>query len=157
LLSEYDDFANEPDRQPKAFAEQDKFIGRVLVAEDSLTNQKLISLLLEKLGLQVTIASDGKEAVDKALGGQFDLIFMDIQMPNMNGYEATEALRSQSLTVPIIALTAHAMKGDDEKCFSAGCNDYLVKPIDRKKLLEVLRKYLSQQAAALSGKIESPS
>lgn len=130
--------------------EQVKFSGRVLVAEDSQSNQMLIKLLLEKLDLQVTMAQDGKEAVDKALSQPFDLIFMDIQMPNMDGYEATRALRRNQLKTPIIALTAYAMKGDDEKCFSAGCSDYIAKPIDRETLLRVISKYLPSKSKALS-------
>ena len=74
---------------------------------------------------------------------KFDLIFMDIEMPNMNGYEATKALRKEGLKTPIIALTAYAMKGDDKKCFEAGCDGYISKPIERKKLFETLNKYLS--------------
>ncbi len=130
--------------------EQVKFSGRVLVAEDSQSNQMLIKLLLEKLDLQVTMAQDGKEAVDKALSQPFNLIFMDIQMPNMDGYEATRALRRNGLKTPIIALTAYAMKGDDEKCFSAGCSDYIAKPIDRETLLRVISKYLPSKSKALS-------
>jgi len=120
-----------------------KLSGQVLVAEDSRTNQVLINLLLERLGLQVTIAEDGKETVEKALAQPFDLILMDIQMPNMNGYDATKILRKKGLTTPIVALTAHAMKGDDEKCIAAGCNDYLSKPINQKKLVKTLSKYLA--------------
>lgn len=106
------------------------------------TNQVLIKLLLQQMGLEVTIAADGNETVQEALAREFDLIFMDIQMPHMNGYEATRVLRSKGLTTPIVALTAHAMKGDDEKCFEAGCDDYLAKPLDRRQLLEKLRKHL---------------
>ena len=130
--------------------EQVKFSGRVLVAEDSQSNQMLIKLLLEKLDLQVTMAQDGKEAVDKALSQPFDLIFMDIQMPNMDGYEATRALRRNGLKTPIIALTAYTMKGDDEKCISAGCSDYIAKPIDRETLLRVISKYLPSKSKTLS-------
>ncbi len=136
-------------------AEEEKFIGRVLIAEDSPTNQMLIKLLLERLGLELTIVEDGQEAVDKALSESFDLIFMDIQMPNMNGYEATETLRKNEITTPIIALTAHAMKGDKEKCISAGCDDYLAKPIDRKKLLKTIQKYLPLRSESFSERIDS--
>ena len=111
---------------------ENEFAGRVLVAEDTVTNQKLVKLMLERMGLEVTTAADGVEAVEKGLAEAFDLIFMDIQMPKMNGYEATRALRREGLTTPIIALTANAMKGDDEKCIEAGCDDYLSKPINGK-------------------------
>ena len=110
----------------------------------------LIKLMLEKMGLEVTIANDGKEAVDKALSNPFDLIFMDIQMPNMNGYEATKALREKGLKTPIVALTANAMKGDDKKCIEAGCDDYMSKPIDRGRLIEVMSKYLQTSPAESS-------
>jgi CheY-like chemotaxis protein/HPt (histidine-containing phosphotransfer) domain-containing protein len=155
LLSEHD-FMSESSRQIGA-AEQDKFSGRILVAEDSKTNQMLINLLLGKFGLQATTVGDGKQAVDKALSQQFDLIFMDMQMPNMNGYEATKQLRSKGITTPIVALTAHAMKGDDKKCFSAGCDDYLAKPIKHETLLETIRKYLSSESRASSQRADSAS
>ncbi len=148
LLSEHD-FMSESSRQIDT-TEQAKFSGQVLVAEDSKTNQKLISLLLKKLGLEPTMVRDGKEAVDEALIQPFDLIFMDMQMPNMDGYEATKELRRNGVATPIVALTAHAMKGDDEKCFSAGCDDYLAKPIKREKLLETIRKYLPSESGVLS-------
>ena len=120
-----------------------KLHGRILVAEDSLTNQTLIKLLLEKLGLEAVVVEDGQQAVQKAMTEKFDIILMDIQMPVMNGFEATENLRKEGIKTPIVAVTACAMKGDDEKCFYAGCNDYLPKPIDRKKLIETISKYLS--------------
>ena len=109
----------------------------------------LIESLLKRLGLQVTIAEDGNEALQKVMTRQFDLIFMDIQMPHMNGYEATQAIRKEGITTPIIALTANAMKGDDKKCLDAGCDDYLAKPIDRRKLLEKIRKHLPSNKQAL--------
>jgi len=133
----------------KAETEQAEFSGHVLVAEDAPTNQVLIRLLLERMGLQVTIAEDGNQALQKALTGQFDLIFMDIQMPYMNGYEATEAIRKKGVKTPVIALTASAMKGDDKKCFDAGCDDYLAKPIDRGELLKTIGKYLPSRERAL--------
>lgn len=141
--------------QVRDTSEQDKFSGRVLVAEDSKSNQILTKLLLERFGVEVTIAEDGKEAVDKALSQQFDLIFMDMQMPNMDGYEATKLLRRKGLKTAIVALTAYAMKGDDEKCISAGCSDYMAKPIDREILLKVIRKYLPLETAVPGKKIDS--
>jgi PAS domain S-box-containing protein len=119
-----------------------KFSGKVLVAEDVKTNQILIRALLEKMGIEVTIAEDGNHAIQEALTQEFDLIFMDIQMPHMDGYEATKALRAQGMVTPIIALTANAMEGDDKKCIEAGSDGYLTKPIDRHKLTEILGKYL---------------
>ena len=142
LLHEYD-FTKKPIPQDTETSQQSKLSGHVLVAEDSRSNQKLMKLLLERLGLQTTIANDGKIAVEEALIQEFDLIFMDIQMPNMNGYEATKQLRRNGIKTPIVALTAHAMKGDDEKCIAAGCNEYLSKPLNRQKLMETVRKYLA--------------
>lgn len=141
--------------------EQPKFSGRVLVAEDVETNQMLAKSLLGRLGLDVTIARDGEEAVRKVEEDSFDLIFMDIQMPNMDGYEAMRTLRSDGIKEPIIALTAHAMKGDDQKCIDAGADDYLTKPIDRRKLAETLGKYMpaaqedmGSKAVAVDGSAE---
>ena len=135
--------------------EQQRFSGHVLVAEDSKTSQKLIKAILARLGLDVTTAENGKEAVDKALTTAFDLIFMDIQMPKMNGYKATKMLRKKGITTPIVALTAYAMKGDDTKCIEAGCDDYMSKPIDRKKLHRVLGKYTSPKSKDAGGQIDS--
>jgi len=120
-----------------------QFTGRILVAEDAKDNQRLIKLLLEKLGFEVTIAEDGEQAVAKALAEQFDLIFMDIQMPKLDGFEATKQLRKEAVTVPIVALTAFALKGDEQKCIAAGCDDYMSKPINHDKLSRVLSKYLA--------------
>ncbi len=129
-----------------------QFKGRVLVAEDAPTNQMLIKLLLEKMGLEVTIVKDGRQAVNEVGVKKFDAIFMDIHMPNMNGYEATRAIRRKEIETPIIALTANAMKGDDLKCLAAGCTDYLPKPLDRKNLVRVLQKYLASEGAVVSGR-----
>jgi signal transduction histidine kinase/ActR/RegA family two-component response regulator len=136
----------------KGNIEQPEFSGHVLVAEDDKTNQMLIKSLLRKMGLEITIADDGKQAVQKALEEQFDLIFMDIQMPYMNGYEATEILKAGEISAPIIALTAHAMEGDKEKCIKAGCDDYLTKPIDREKLMELIGKYLPVKSPEVAAK-----
>jgi signal transduction histidine kinase len=114
--------------------------GNVLVVEDGHVNQMLIKLLLEKIGFDVTLAENGLEGIDKAMATPFDIIFMDIQMPDMNGYEATRALRENGQKTPIIALTANAMKGDEEKCLAAGCDYYLSKPIDSTTLAEIVDK-----------------
>ncbi len=135
--------------------EQPQFSGKVLVAEDVKTNQILVKSLLSRMGLEVTITSDGNEALQKAMSREFDLILMDIQMPNMNGYEATQAIRQKGITTPIVALTAHAMKGDSEKCIEAGCDDYLSKPIVRNKLLEKLHKYLHSDTTDVSNQVDS--
>ncbi|MHC4288655.1 MAG: response regulator [Planctomycetota bacterium] len=130
-------------------AEQPEFSGNILVAEDTPTNQMLIELLLKRMGLQVTIAEDGNQALQKVLTKTFDLILMDMQMPHMNGYDATKELRKKGFTTPIVALTANAMKGDDKKCLEVGCDEYLSKPIDRRELLEVIGKYLPSKKTPL--------
>jgi signal transduction histidine kinase/ActR/RegA family two-component response regulator len=121
------------------------YCGRVLVAEDNLTNQTLIRLILEKAGLQVTVVEDGQQAVEKATQESYDLILMDMQMPVKNGYEATRELREKEFSIAIIALTADAMKGTAEKCKQAGCDDYLSKPVNKKQVYKILDKYLPRQ------------
>ena len=140
---------SQPDSPQEPFDEQLRFSGSILIAEDDLKNQKLIQILLERKGLQVTLASDGEQAIDLALSRSFDLILMDIQMPNINGFEAIAAIRRQGLTVPVIAVMANAIKGDDLKCLAAGCSDYLAKPIEKDALYKVLNKYLHTHAVGV--------
>ncbi|RDJ93137.1 response regulator, partial [Lacticaseibacillus rhamnosus] len=106
---------------------------RILVAEDNRVNQIVMVRLLEKRGAQALVANNGKEALDIHTSAPVDLILMDIQMPEMDGREATRRIREQEKStgshVPIMALTAHAMKGDREKCIRAGMDGYLAKPI----------------------------
>ncbi len=116
--------------------------GRILVAEDNRSNQILVKTLLKKLGLEAVIVNDGLEALEELQSRQFDLVLMDMQMPRLNGYEATAQLRENGSTIPIIALTASAMKGDREKCLRAGCTDYLAKPLRMENLREMMDKYL---------------
>ena len=101
---------------------------KVLVAEDQPSSQKLICIHLEKLGYAATAVSNGQEVIDAAQGQPFDLIILDMQMPQISGYEAAQSLRDQGIEAPILALTAHAMSGDKEKCLQAGCSGYLAKP-----------------------------
>jgi PAS domain S-box-containing protein len=118
---------------------------RILLAEDNPVNQKLATLMLNKAGYQVDVAATGKEAVDKftATPDEFDLIFMDVQMPEMDGKQATEKLRELGFTdIPIVAMTAHAMKGDREMCIQAGMNDYTTKPIKRETVFEMIDKFI---------------
>jgi two-component system, sensor histidine kinase len=132
-----------------------RFSGEVLVAEDNPSNQMLIKLLLHKYGFEPTIADDGQIAVDVYQSKDFKMVFMDMMMPNMNGYEATRALRHMGVEVPIVAVTANAMRGDREKCLDAGCDDYISKPITNEKLEEVLCKYLEQHNSDNLGKDKS--
>ncbi|MBN1456938.1 MAG: response regulator [Sedimentisphaerales bacterium] len=124
--------------------------GRVLVAEDNISNQTLIKLLLKKAGLEPVLVEDGQAAIDRVQNEEFDLILMDIQMPVMTGYQATKLIRKNGYMIPIVALTANAMKEDQAKCMEAGCNDYLSKPINRDKLYEVLNKYLVKDTSEKS-------
>jgi CheY-like chemotaxis protein/HPt (histidine-containing phosphotransfer) domain-containing protein len=121
--------------------------GSVLVAEDGIDNQALIAARLRETGLSVEIAPNGRLAYEKALdafngGRPFDLILMDVQMPEMDGFTATLQLRGKGYRGPIIALTANAMERDRSKCLSAGCNDFVTKPINMEKLFKAIGKYL---------------
>jgi len=148
LLHEYcDTSVTEPDQSD--VAEIPRVQGKVLLAEDSSDNQRLISLYLQKLGATVEIANNGEEAVDKALAGDYDLVLMDMQMPIMNGPQATRRLRRASYAKPIVALTANAMKEDREKCLDAGCDDFLSKPIDRNLFNQKVAQYLTPSAPVI--------
>ncbi|MFC1675911.1 response regulator [Planctomycetota bacterium] len=127
-----------------------RFSGKVLVAEDNPPDQKLMKLLLERIGLRVTIAADGSQALRMALSQNFDLIFMDIRMPDITGDQVAKAIRQHALETPIIAVTACAMAGDDQKCIEAGCNDYLAKPIDHKELIKTIAKYIPANKKVLN-------
>ena len=118
----------------------------VLVAEDNPINQKLIKIVLEKLGLHVTLAANGQEAYDARVNGNYDLIFMDIQMPVMGGVESTHSIlayekENGKAHIPIIALTANALPGDKEKYISEGMDDYATKPLDVKEIKKLIKQY----------------
>jgi two-component system sensor histidine kinase/response regulator len=118
---------------------------RILLAEDNPVNQKLAQIMLTKAGYNITLATNGREALETFLGnpGRFDTILMDIQMPEMDGYEATRQIRARGFSsIPIIAMTANAMKGDRELCLEAGMSDYISKPIKRDIIFQVLGKWL---------------
>jgi CheY-like chemotaxis protein len=115
---------------------------RVLLAEDNVINQRLAAVLLTRDGHHVTIVGNGREAVAAGAYGQFDAIFMDVQMAEMDGLEATAAIRAveegSGTRIPIVAMTAHAMDGDRERCLTAGMDDYISKPVSRSELRRVL-------------------
>ena len=145
-----------------AFRELEPLRGRILLAEDGPDNQALISSILRRAGLDVDLASDGQIACEKMLAAQdagepYDLIVMDMQMPLMTGYEATAALRRDGVTIPILALTAQAMAGDRDKCLAAGCDEYLSKPIDRGRLLGLVRELLEKRGRGARGVNEQSS
>ncbi len=123
--------------------EQNKSAIRILIVEDNLVNQRLITGVLHKFGYTTTTAGNGRIALEILEKESFDLVFMDIQMPEMDGLEATRRIRNQSRWqhLPIVAMTAHAMKGDREQCLEAGMNDYITKPIKRTEVREMIEKW----------------
>ena len=141
------------EEQPSSTEHQVTLHGRVLLAEDVPDIYVVLRQILKKMNLELEMAEDGRLACEmadksKTEGRPYDLILMDIQMPRMNGYEATRWLRQHGWEGPIVALTAHALVGDREKCLEAGCDDYVAKPITAKGLRDVLARYLGQAAAA---------
>ncbi|MFM8330252.1 MAG: response regulator, partial [Candidatus Methylumidiphilus sp.] len=120
--------------------------GKILVAEDNLINQKVAVGLLERLGCEVKVAGNGVEAVEVFVRDSFDLILMDCMMPQMDGYEATAAIRARQADgarpTPIVALTANNVAGDREKCLAAGMDDYLAKPFSLHQLQAILQRWL---------------
>ncbi len=119
---------------------------RVLLAEDNPINQLVACALLEQQGIEVTVAEDGEAAVHQLQAADFDLVLMDCQMPNLDGYDATRAIRAgeaPAARTPIVAMTANAMEGDRERCLEAGMNDYLTKPVTLDALQGVLRRWIA--------------
>jgi CheY-like chemotaxis protein len=123
---------------------------RVLVAEDDLVSQRYITRLLEKMGASVRLVEDGLQAVDALKVELFDIVLMDVEMPIMNGIEATRAIRERASgclfpDIPIIALTAHAMWGDEQRCLHAGMDDYVTKPVDIDTVAAIIQSTLDKQ------------
>jgi CheY-like chemotaxis protein len=128
------------------------------VVEDHAINRKLVVRLLENMGYHVDVAINGGEAVrllpaenetenkteNKTQAVPFDLVLMDVQMPEMDGFEATRRFREKGIYIPIIAMTANAMKGDREKCLAAGMNDYIAKPVQPSQLAETISRWLTR-------------
>jgi two-component system sensor histidine kinase/response regulator len=135
-------FSLQERRDPSAFLS-------VLLVEDNAVNQRLAARLLEKRGHRVVVTANGREALAALEKGAFDLVFMDVQMPEMDGLEATAVIRKREQLSgkhqAVIALTAHAMKGDEERCVAAGMDGYLSKPIRPQELDDILRGYVAHR------------
>ncbi|MEW5728931.1 MAG: ATP-binding protein [Pseudomonadota bacterium] len=127
----------------------------ILLAEDNPVNQKVAATLLARHGHSVTVAADGQQALEALETGHFDLVLMDMQMPRMDGLEATRRIRSlpdhDRRAIPIIAMTANALKGDDQRCLAAGMDDYISKPIDPARLMAVIARHVGADGASASG------
>ncbi len=134
--------------QPKAREQPDlKIKGTVLVVEDNVVNQKVATKIIEKLGYHTEVANDGLEALERTKSTTYDLVFMDCQMPVMDGFETTAEIRrheGESRHTPIVAMTAHAMRGDRERCLHAGMDDHIAKPITLSTVKGLLQKWLPQ-------------
>jgi signal transduction histidine kinase/ActR/RegA family two-component response regulator len=149
MIAGLDALNQRPVESAGGFAGPTRVRGRILFADDSLDNQRLIAFHLRRAGGEVEVASDGREAVRKALEsltdprGPYDLVLMDMQMPELDGYQATAALRTRGWSGPIVALTAHASPNERERCTEAGCCDFAAKPISRDALLDLCSKWLA--------------
>lgn len=120
-------------------------MAKILLVEDNEMNRDMLSRRLERKGFEVVVAVDGRQGVDMSLTESPDLILMDMSLPVMDGWTATTTIKDNSATnsIPVIALTAHAMSGDREKALSAGCDDYDTKPIEMSRLLEKINSFLN--------------
>ncbi len=121
-------------------------MARILLVEDNEMNRDMLARRLQRKGYDVEMAVDGRQGVDMATGGAYDLILMDMSLPEIDGWEATRQIRAKPDTesIPIIALTAHAMAGDREKALEAGCDDYDTKPIELERLLSKIESLLKK-------------
>jgi CheY-like chemotaxis protein len=144
-----------PDAAPSAAQQRAEVVPtqtRVLLVEDNLVNQKVVLAILRKKGFQIDVSNDGREALSKleAAADPYDIILMDVQMPVLDGLETTRIIRKNQRwdRLPIVAMTAHAMNGDRERCLQAGMNSYVSKPVQPAHLVSVIEKLLQEWAAA---------
>jgi CheY-like chemotaxis protein/HPt (histidine-containing phosphotransfer) domain-containing protein len=157
IASRPKDPSHDSDARQNAAGDRPSFDVRVLVAEDNKTNQVVASNMLRKLGCRVTLASNGREAVETLLKKEIDLIFMDCQMPVLDGYHATAEIRRMEEknglkgNIPIIALTANALEGDREKCLAAGMDDYISKPFKQEAILATLDRWAARKTQVIEG------
>jgi CheY-like chemotaxis protein len=124
----------------------------ILLAEDNLVNQRVATRILERAGHRATLAVNGREAIEQWSAHSFDLILMDVQMPEVDGFQAAAAIRDRERAsgahIPIIAMTAYALSGDRERCLAAGMDDYLTKPVNARLLLALLGRYSTELQAS---------
>ncbi|MDB4766106.1 response regulator [bacterium] len=118
---------------------------RILIVDDNEDNRDVLSRRLKRKGFDVTVATGGQEGIDKATDDKPDLILMDMNMPEVDGWQATTTIRESGITIPVIALTADAMTGDRERAIEAGCSDYHTKPIEMPDLLELIGSLLANE------------
>ena len=123
-------------------------MARILLVEDNELNRDMLSRRLVRKGYEVSIAVNGRQGIDMARAGQFDLVLMDMSLPEIDGWETTRLMRAaaETRTIPIIALTAHAMAGDRDRALEAGCNDYDTKPVELDRLLGKMQALLGDRA-----------
>lgn len=125
-------------------------MAKILLVEDNEMNRDMLSRRLERKGHKIVIAIDGEQGIAMACSETPDLILMDMSLPILDGWEATRKLKSmpETQSIPIIALTAHAMSGDREKCMAAGCDDYDTKPVEFPRLMDKIQSFLSREVGA---------
>lgn len=141
FVDNFDTFYEEDSITPVPMPQM-AYSGKILLAEDTIANQELLGMYIRKMGATVSIANNGQEAIDHALNENFDLVLMDLQMPVINGLDATRTLRAQGYSAPIVALTANASNTYRDECLDAGCDQFLTKPIDRTRFIQVVAGYL---------------
>jgi two-component system, cell cycle response regulator DivK len=122
-------------------------MARILIVDDNEDNRDVLTRRLKRKGFDVAVAAGGQEGIQKASDDKPDLILMDMNMPELDGWEATATIRGNGINVPVIAITAHAMNGDRERAIQAGCNEYHTKPVEMDKLLGLIETLLSTKAS----------